>query len=186
MADSKELQELKEIPKYKHLYFFEVQFHNEKKGFTHVGYMHRLFASKKDAALYYKIYNPDLNFNAFGTSDWDPETKLRYKLHKYNFEELTIKPFDGIIEDRVWLYKPFSPLGKKVKLGLAMQKGPGKPKAEFPLCPSKECFCYDCAMDTVAPSNINDEDYDEDNHRLLALRKAKQLRENYLLNISQK
>ena len=111
--------------------------------------MNRLFASEQDAALFYKKYNPNLRgLNAHDTniSDWDPKTMLRYRLHTYGHEKMTLKPWDGVIENCTWLPKPYSVLGSKgrVELGKAMAKGPGEPMAEFPECASEDCWCYDC------------------------------------------
>jgi hypothetical protein len=92
-----ELKELMEIPEYKHLYFFEVQ-HRDKKGkYTHVGYMNRLFATEHDAALFYSKYNPTLrhlNTNGNNTSSCNTKSNLRYKLHIYGSEDMTIPSWD--------------------------------------------------------------------------------------------
>jgi hypothetical protein len=187
-----DIKELKNIPKYKHLYFLEVQRYIDH-GFIHVGYMNRLFNCKKDCIFYYKKYNPHLrclNAHDTYTSDWDPDTFLRYKLQTYRNEVLNIEPFDGVISDRCYREKEYTDLKLPVEvinLGKAMEKGPGSPKAEFPLCISlKGCWCYDCSMDRTNPENIGTSAYDEDKHRLKALRSSKKVRETYIRNISNK
>lgn len=47
--------------------------------FEHIGYMSKLFTTKKEAANYYDFHNSHLRkLNTHGTwvSDWDPMTKL--------------------------------------------------------------------------------------------------------------
>lgn len=178
-----ELEEVKQIPRYKYSYFLEVQMAHENGGFIHVGYMNRLFATEKDASLYYKKYNPHLrDINAHGTnvSDWHPQTRLRHRIHTYHGEKLDVKSWDEPHNGHVWLAKPYTPLGTKSKLGKPMTKGPGKPMGEFPECPGESCWCYDCAMDTTEPDNFDEEGYVEDQHVSIALKKAKELRMEFI------
>jgi hypothetical protein len=181
MAEEKEL---KNIPKYKHLYFFEVQTFTDERNFVHTGYMNRLFASKQDAALYFQRYMPRLILLK-GVSNWNAN-KIRYKLHKYYSEKLNYAPFDAADPKGIWVPHPYSPIGTTVELGKAMQKGPGEPMAEFPLCSGRECWCYDCAMNTTEPEDLYDLDYDEQDHRLRALRHAKHLLIQYTKSLTGK
>lgn len=192
MAD---IKELKSIPKYKHKYFLEVQ-KFIRPDFIHVGYMNRLFNCKKDVVFYYKKYNPHLrclNAHDTYTSDWDPRTFLRYKLQTYRHEALNVQPFDSVISDKCYRRKEYTDLKLPVdivNLGRAMEKGPGVPKAEFPLCISVEgCWCYDCSMDRTNPENIGTDSYNEeaeDKHRLEALCSSKKVRDAYIKSISNK
>jgi hypothetical protein len=64
--------------------------------FTHIGYMDKIFLSKQEACDYYDIYNKHMrSLNAHGTwsSDWDPYSRLRYVVRKYDGEVRTISPF---------------------------------------------------------------------------------------------
>ena len=56
--------------------------------------MKLIFQTKEKAYKYYNKYKSEglRGLNEEGISDWDPETKLRYVLHKYNFKYCTIKP----------------------------------------------------------------------------------------------
>lgn len=77
------------------LYVLEVQrFNRSDSFFDHVGYMNKLFSSKKKACDYYALHNPGMRgLNAHGhwASDWDPETLLRYVLRRYRFERLSVE-----------------------------------------------------------------------------------------------
>jgi hypothetical protein len=173
MANETELKELKDIPKYDQLYFLEVQRFDHNNEFVHLGYMSKLFWSKKDATLFYKKYNCGDIKN--GISDRNTRTNLRYKIQKYSNEKVTIEPFDGI--SGIWIQKHFTPLGEVVKLAEPMKNGMGRPVAEFPVCGSEECWCYDCSMEAVREDGL-----EKDEHRLLALRNAKRRRTEYLLS----
>jgi hypothetical protein len=66
----------------------------------HVGYMNKIFATKKQACDYYDIHNPHMrSLNAHNTwrSDWDPTTKLMYVVRKHYIEYLKIPPFNESI-----------------------------------------------------------------------------------------
>ncbi len=70
--------------------------HNGK--FEHIGYMSKLFTTKKEAANYYDFHNSHLRkLNTHGTwvSDWDPMTKLRYIVRRATGEYLTVNDFSG-------------------------------------------------------------------------------------------
>jgi hypothetical protein len=73
----------------------------------------------------------------------------------------------------------FSPIGEKVYLSKAMAKGVNKAVAEFPVCPGKCCWCYDCAMLVSRTDNL-DSEYTEEEYRLYALRHAKEATDKYL------
>jgi len=64
-----------------------------EKGFYHVGYMNKIFKTKQQACDFYDVNNPNMrSLNAHNTwySDWDPNTKLRYTVRKFNCEHLSI------------------------------------------------------------------------------------------------
>lgn len=64
--------------------------------FKHIGYMDLVFRTKQEAFEYYDTNNPHLRkMNAHGTerSDWDPDTKLRYVVRKYDGECQHVPPF---------------------------------------------------------------------------------------------
>ena len=53
----------------------------DRSGFAHVGYVDKLFSTKKSAAEYYNRNNPHmrhLSTNGMWGSDWDTVTKLKY------------------------------------------------------------------------------------------------------------
>lgn len=65
--------------------------------FRHVGIMDIVFCSKEEAIQYYNIHNPHMRaLNAHGgdSSDWDPETLMRYVVRKYDRETREIEPFN--------------------------------------------------------------------------------------------
>jgi hypothetical protein len=72
--------------------------HPEWNGkFEHIGYMNKLFRTKKEASDYYNQFNPNmraLNSNKNWRSDWNPDTKLRYLVREYSGEYLKIDPFE--------------------------------------------------------------------------------------------
>lgn len=64
--------------------------------FTHIGYMDKVFLSKQEACEYYDKHNKHMrSLNAHGTwsSDWDPNTRLRYVVRKYDGECRTVPDF---------------------------------------------------------------------------------------------
>ena len=66
----------------------------------HVGYMNKIFATKKQACDYYHAHNPHMRqLNACNTwhSDWDPTTKLMYVVRRHYFEYLKLPPFNESI-----------------------------------------------------------------------------------------
>jgi hypothetical protein len=66
--------------------------------FKHVGYIKKLFRSKREACEYYDMHNPHMrSLNAHRTykSDWDPETKLRYLVRKCWGECRRLHGFDA-------------------------------------------------------------------------------------------
>jgi hypothetical protein len=69
----------------------------------HVGYMNKIFRTKKQACDYYNEHNPHMpQFNGakrFGgglylCSHYDPNTNLVYVVREHYHESLTIPPFD--------------------------------------------------------------------------------------------
>lgn len=71
-------------------------------GFVHIGYLNKIFKTKKAAADYYDehIGGPEgmRELNSFGkwSSDWDPITRIRYVVRIYDQEELNISEQDRI------------------------------------------------------------------------------------------
>jgi len=62
-------------------------------GFEHVGYMNKIFQTRKEAIEYYDRNNTEMrSINAHDTlcSDWHPTTKLRYVVRPYHYEILTV------------------------------------------------------------------------------------------------
>lgn len=79
-------------------YILLVQKWTKKRGFIHVGYMDKIFKSKQDAIEFYNTHNTHMrHLNVFGneTSDYDPKTRLRYRIISYEGEELDFPPFDN-------------------------------------------------------------------------------------------
>lgn len=67
---------------------------NGKK--EHIGYINKIFRTKKEACEYYHIHNKHLrviNSKSDWYSDYDPNTKLLYVVRKYTGEYLKISPF---------------------------------------------------------------------------------------------
>ena len=65
--------------------------------FEHIGYMNKLFRTKKEASEYYNQFNPHmrlLNAHKNWRSDWNSDTKLRYIVREYSGEYLKIEPFE--------------------------------------------------------------------------------------------
>jgi hypothetical protein len=68
----------------------------EDKGFYRIGYMNKIFTTKKQAIRYYDSNNSHLrSINIFNNciSDWDPNSFLRYRIREYYGEHLSIPPF---------------------------------------------------------------------------------------------
>jgi|TARA_B110000967_G_scaffold201587_1_gene239092 hypothetical protein len=64
----------------------------------HIGYMNKVFNTKRDACEYYDKYNPHMrSLNAVESyrSDWDPYTRLMYVVRDYCYEYLTISSFEN-------------------------------------------------------------------------------------------
>ena len=65
----------------------------------HVGYMNKVFKTKKESCEYYDKHNPHMrSLNAHNTwrSDWDPNTHLMYIVRESFYEYKTIPPFDTV------------------------------------------------------------------------------------------
>lgn len=78
------------------VYILEVQ-KFDKRGYTHIGYINKIFTSRKKACEYYKTYNPHMRAISVEThwhSDWDPITKLLYIVRDAYSELMTIPPFE--------------------------------------------------------------------------------------------
>jgi hypothetical protein len=63
----------------------------------HVGYMNKIFKTKKEASDYYDKFNPHMRkLNVLETwcSDWDPNTCLLYIVRERFYEYLKIPPFE--------------------------------------------------------------------------------------------
>lgn len=64
--------------------------------YKHVGYMNKVFKTRKAAINYYDKHNPHLrSINAHDDfqSDWDPETKLMYIVRDFYGIASTIDPW---------------------------------------------------------------------------------------------
>jgi hypothetical protein len=63
----------------------------------HLGYINKLFETKREASYYYKLYNPhmrEINAENRWCSECDPKTKFVYVIREYTGELLKIPPFD--------------------------------------------------------------------------------------------
>jgi len=63
----------------------------------HLGYINKLFETKREASYYYKLYNPhmkEINAESRWCSECDPKTKFVYVIREYTGELLKIPPFD--------------------------------------------------------------------------------------------
>lgn len=63
----------------------------------HIGYMNKIFKTKKEASNYYNKFNPHMrHLNAHNTwcSDWDPNSCLMYIVREYFYECLKMPPFE--------------------------------------------------------------------------------------------
>lgn len=64
----------------------------------HIGYMNKVFKTKKEAANYYDTFNPHmrkLNILENWCSDWDPYTCLMYVVREHFHEYLNISTFEN-------------------------------------------------------------------------------------------
>jgi len=83
--------------------------HPEWNGlYEHIGYMNKIFTTKKDACAYYDKYNKHMRkLNANNTlsgmlrSDYDPESKILYVVREYGGEYLKLEPFEKLEENVV-------------------------------------------------------------------------------------
>jgi hypothetical protein len=65
--------------------------------FEHIGYMNKIFKTKKNACEYYDKFNPhmrSLDAHNNWISDWVPKTFLRYIIRIYSGECLNIDKFE--------------------------------------------------------------------------------------------
>lgn len=63
----------------------------------HLGYINKVFKSKKEASEYYNRFNPHMrNINADNNwcSDWDPESFLMYIVRERFYEYLKLPPLE--------------------------------------------------------------------------------------------
>ena len=70
-----------------------------RRGFTHVGYMNKVFPSKKKACGYYNAYQqhmPPMSASVCICSDWDTATQLRYVVRQYSGEYLGVAAFEQL------------------------------------------------------------------------------------------
>jgi triacylglycerol esterase/lipase EstA (alpha/beta hydrolase family) len=78
--------------------------HPEWNGlYEHIGYMNKIFTTKKEACAYYDKYNKNMRkLNANNTlsgmlrSDYDLETKILYVVREYGGEYLKLPPFEKL------------------------------------------------------------------------------------------
>lgn len=75
-------------------YILEVQQQGENGLYRHIGYMNVMFAKKQDAANYYIRYNQGMREMRDWISDWNPVTKQRFRVRKWNQEALTIPAYN--------------------------------------------------------------------------------------------
>ena len=103
-------------------------------GFEHVGYLNVLFKTKRSAGDYYDALNPrmrKLNAHNTWTSDWDPDTYLRYIVRRMNNEILQIEASPEGLE---YLKHPFIARDNK-------SESPGTPVYRFrQVCSRLESF----------------------------------------------
>lgn len=70
---------------------------NLRRGFTHVGYMNKVFSSKRKACGYYNQHQPHMppmDSYVGLCSDWDTATQLRYVVRHYTGEYLGVASFE--------------------------------------------------------------------------------------------
>ena len=63
----------------------------------HIGYMNKIFKTKKEASDYYDKYNShmrSLNAHNNWCSDWDPNTRLMFIVREYFYEHLKLPAFE--------------------------------------------------------------------------------------------
>lgn len=77
-------------------FILEVQkFNTTLQKFDHVGYMDKIFKTKKEACNFYNLKNPNMRkINKELYSDLNPNTMLRYVVRIFNNEHLSIPPFE--------------------------------------------------------------------------------------------
>lgn len=83
-------------------YILEVQTVLNSDGWNghkeHLGYINKIFETRREASYYYKLYNPHMSEITAETkwcSECDPQTKFVYVIRKYTGELLKIPPFDS-------------------------------------------------------------------------------------------
>lgn len=86
-------------------YVLEAQKFIPKTGFLHVGYVDKIFKTKKQASDYYDKYHVppmrSLNAHKSWCSDWHPETRLRYVVRVFDGECRSIPPFEQADGDNI-------------------------------------------------------------------------------------
>jgi hypothetical protein len=63
----------------------------------HIGYMNKIFSTKRDACDYYQQHNQhmrQITKDSNWSSDWDPNTFLMYVIRKSGYEYKKIQPFE--------------------------------------------------------------------------------------------
>ncbi len=63
----------------------------------HIGYMNKIFKTKKEACDYYNKFNPHMrSLNAHGKycSDWDPKNCLMYIVREFHYENINLPNFE--------------------------------------------------------------------------------------------
>ena len=66
----------------------------------HLGYINKLFETKREASYYHKLYNPhmsEITAESRWHSECDPQTKFVYVVREYTGELLKIPPFDDYL-----------------------------------------------------------------------------------------
>ena len=78
------------------IYMLEIQRYIHTKGFEHIGYINALFLSRKIAAEYYNLHNPDTTGPSIINNwcgDYNNNTKLRAIVRINNNEIMTLKTY---------------------------------------------------------------------------------------------
>lgn len=66
----------------------------------HLGYINKIFETKREAIYYYKLYNPhmsEITAEKRWCSECDPKTKFVYVIREYTGEVLKILPFEDFM-----------------------------------------------------------------------------------------